>query len=87
MVTVFSHHSKTSFTPPRTHVFRSLRYPLVPAHMSPAQYVSVSLATCVGLCRFGEAWAALRAENLLTYLLWYPPIPEVRAAAHGQPRT
>ena len=37
--------------------------------MSPAQYVSVSLATCVGLCRFGEAWAALRAENLLTYLL------------------
>ena len=27
----------------------------------------VSLATCVGLCRFGEAWAALRAENLLTY--------------------
>ena len=27
-----SHHSKTSFTPPRTHVFRSLRYPLVPAH-------------------------------------------------------
>ena len=39
------------------------------AVMSPAQYVSVSLATCVGLCRFGEAWAALRAENLLTYLL------------------
>jgi hypothetical protein len=37
--------------------------------MSPAQYVSVSLATCVGLCRFGEAWAALRAENLLTYLV------------------
>ena len=36
--------------------------------MSPAQYVSVSLATCVGLCRFGEAWAALWAENLLTYL-------------------
>jgi hypothetical protein len=36
--------------------------------MSPAQYVSVSLATCVGLCRFGEAWAAHRAENLLTYL-------------------
>ena len=35
--------------------------------MSPALYVSVSLATCVGLCRFGEAWAALRAENLLTY--------------------
>ena len=34
--------------------------------MSPALYVSVSLATCVGLCRFGEAWAALRAENLLT---------------------
>ena len=24
--------------------------------------------TCVGLCRFGEAWAALGAENLLTYL-------------------
>ena len=36
--------------------------------MSPALYVSVPLATCVGLCRFGEAWAALRAENLLTYL-------------------
>ena len=34
----------------------------------PALYVSVPLATCVGLCRFGEAWAALRAENLLTYL-------------------
>ena len=31
--------------------------------------ISLSLdATCVGLCRFGEAWAALRAENLLTYL-------------------
>jgi len=43
--------------------------------MSPAQYVSVSLATCVGLCRFGEAWAALRAENLLTYLR--PNVPEV----------
>jgi hypothetical protein len=27
-----------------------------------------TLATCVGLCRFGEAWAALGAENLLTYL-------------------
>ena len=36
--------------------------------MSPAQYVSVSLATCVGLCRFGEAWAALRAENFTYYL-------------------
>ena len=36
--------------------------------MSPALYVYVPLATCVGLCRFGEAWAALRAENLLTYL-------------------
>ena len=23
----------------------------------------------MGLCRFGEAWAALWAENLLTYLL------------------
>ena len=31
----------------------------------PAQYVSVSLATCVGLCRFGEAWAALGAEKNL----------------------
>ena len=39
---------------------------------SPAQYVSVSLATCVGLCRFGEAWAALWAENLLTYLVYGP---------------
>ena len=37
--------------------------------MSPALYVSVSLAMCVGLCRFGEAWAALRAEYLLTYLI------------------
>jgi hypothetical protein len=23
----------------------------------------------LGLCRFGEAWAALRAKNLLTYIL------------------
>ena len=38
-----------------------------PDDMSPALYVSVSLATCVGLCRFGEAWAALGAEHLLTY--------------------
>ena len=32
MATMYSHHSKTLFTPSRTHVFRSLRYPLVPAH-------------------------------------------------------
>ena len=55
--------------------------------MSPAQYVSVSLATCVGLCRFGEAWAALRAENLLTYLhsaLCRPvPVPPVPVAGPG----
>ena len=31
--------------------------------MSPALYVSVSLATCGGLCRFGEAWAALGAGD------------------------
>ena len=36
-------------------------------HDNPAQYVSVTPATCGGLYRFGEAWAALRAENLLTY--------------------
>ena len=35
--------------------------------MSPAQYVSVSLATCEGLCRFGEAWAALKGRKI--YLL------------------
>jgi hypothetical protein len=29
---MYSHHFKPLFTPPRTHVFRSLRYPLVPAH-------------------------------------------------------
>ena len=46
------------------HVTRAMS----PEPCSPAQYVSVSLATCVGLCRFGEAWAALWAENLLTYL-------------------
>ena len=34
--------------------------------MSPALYVSVSPATRGGLCRFGEAWAALWAEILLT---------------------
>ena len=37
--------------------------------MSPAQYVSVSLATCVGLCRFGEAWAAPLGRKI--YLLTY----------------
>ena len=39
--------------------------PREPLERQSAQYVSVSLATCVGLCRFGEAWAALNwAENL-----------------------
>jgi len=33
-------------------------------------YLSLSLrAWDCDLCRFGEAWAALRAENLLTYLI------------------
>jgi hypothetical protein len=39
--------------------------------MSPALYVSVSLATCGGLCRFGEAWAALIKGGKCTY--WAAP--------------
>ena len=40
----------------------SLAAPPAPG-VKPAQPTAVQQ-----LCRFGEAWAALRAENLLTYL-------------------
>jgi hypothetical protein len=50
----------------------------------PPAILAAILAAILGLCRFGEAWAALRAENLLTYkilnalcknLVWRNPLP------------